>query len=724
MSTEIESRYLIPDRLLFDRLRRLDAIGPFRLKRRGAIKIVDYYLDTPGRAILHQGWACRLRSEGEKWLITLKGPKKVSGSIVSRPEFEITIPGRIEDVARWPRGRVRKQVTELTGGLPLRKLVAIRQTRHKFDLFDDLRPVAELSLDAVRTIGEGLRHRCYMVECELGENGREADLVRLDATLVGDFALMPESRSKLQRALELVERAGSPDEALIQSVPPSSVESVLQRYGVDLAHARHVAQLSARLYDLLQPVHQLGQEPAPLLRTAALLHDVGRLSADGPAHLVGRDLLLRVPIESANEDDQHILAAAAYLRRGTASPDRISEVIPADWSPDLRQRALVIAALVRMAAALDASGHQATHVHEASISEGTVRMVLDGPTSAKDATRAQRRSDLWEMLFPVRLEWGFYSEGKDEPPVYVKQAQNSLGIRPWDSMREAARKVLTFHLQRMLDHEAGTRLGEDPEELHDMRVATRRMRSALRLFGPFLGGSTASAANDQLRRAARVLGDVRDLDVAIARAQDYLESLPADEQVDLGPLLRRWQRRRISARRRLIRYLDAAAYQRLLRTSGALLAELAEPQAPDREQRPVSRVAPRFLYVSWRLVRAYDEALKDAPIELLHALRIDCKRLRYGLEFISDILPKQAVALVPQVISLQDHLGEMRDAAVTVEMLDVLLAGHRTPRYDGIRAYRDACQAEMVGRLKTFPKAWRRFSRRGPTETFAKLLTL
>ena len=244
MSTEIESRYLIPDRLLFDRLRRLDAIGPFRLKRRGAIKIVDYYLDTPGRAILHQGWACRLRSEGEKWLITLKGPKKVSGSIVSRPEFEITIPGRIEDVARWPRGRVRKQVTELTGGLPLRKLVAIRQTRHKFDLFDDLRPVAELSLDAVRTIGEGLRHRCYMVECELGENGREADLVRLDATLVGDFALMPESRSKLQRALELVERAGSPDEALIQSVPPSSVESVLQRYGVDLRALYEVVKVS------------------------------------------------------------------------------------------------------------------------------------------------------------------------------------------------------------------------------------------------------------------------------------------------------------------------------------------------------------------------------------------------------------------------------------------------------------------------------------------------
>ena len=86
------------------------------------------------------------------------------------------------------------------------------------------------------------------------------------------------------------------------------------------------------------------------------------------------------------------------------------------------------------------------------------------------------------------------------------------GILPADTMAEAAVKTLRFHLARMLEHEAGTRLGEDSEELHVMRVSSRRMRMALRVFDEYLDRQAMRPVLKGLRRTGRTLGAVRDLD--------------------------------------------------------------------------------------------------------------------------------------------------------------------------------------------------------------------
>ena len=99
-----------------------------------------------------------------------------------------------------------------------------------------------------------------------------------------------------------------------------------------------------------------------------------------------------------------------------------------------------------------------------------------------------------------------------------------MGVQSQDTMRTALGKVLRFYFERMLQHEPGTRLGKDPEELHDMRVASRRLRSALRLFGSYLTGPYATSCAEGLRRLARVLGDVRDMDVA-ASVQQVVEEI-------------------------------------------------------------------------------------------------------------------------------------------------------------------------------------------------------
>ena len=108
-------------------------------------------------------------------------------------------------------------------------------------------------------------------------------------------------------------------------------------------------------------------------------------------------------------------------------------------------------------------------------------------------------------------------------------------------MSEAGRKVIYLHFTRMLANEAGTRLGEDPEALHDMRVATRRMRAAFALFGAHFDKKTLKLFGKGLRRAGRTLGAVRDLDVLLDKARAHVVALPPEQAGSLDPLLAHWE---------------------------------------------------------------------------------------------------------------------------------------------------------------------------------------
>ena len=77
---------------------------------------------------------------------------------------------------------------------------------------------------------------------------------------------------------------------------------------------------------------------------------------------------------------------------------------------------------------------------------------------------------------------GYVAQEAEDPAHRLPKVPTSPGIKADDPLGEAGRKVLRMHLARMLNFEAGTRSGEDSEELHRMRVATRRMRAAWRVF--------------------------------------------------------------------------------------------------------------------------------------------------------------------------------------------------------------------------------------------------
>jgi CHAD domain-containing protein len=116
-------------------------------------------------------------------------------------------------------------------------------------------------------------------------------------------------------------------------------------------------------------------------------------------------------------------------------------------------------------------------------------------------------------------------------------------------------------------------------------------------------------------------------------------------------------------------------------------------------------------------VHAFDAALDGAAVTVLHALRIECKRLRYTLEFFCEVLGPEAEQVIAEVVRLQDHLGDLNDADVANTMLsNFLFAPSRKDASEpviapGVVAYLAAKQRELQRLMSTFPAAWEQFNR-------------
>jgi CHAD domain-containing protein len=303
------------------------------------------------------------------------------------------------------------------------------------------------------------------------------------------------------------------------------------------------------------------------------------------------------------------------------------------------------------------------------------------------------------------------------------------GLVPDDVMAEAARKTFVFHFHQMLLHEPGTRSGEDIEELHDMRVATRRMRAALLVFGDYLDQEKYSPFGKALRRTGRFLGEVRDLDVFWEKTHRYLDTLPPEHQDELVPLQVVWQGARDQARDKLLAYLNGAHYDNFKQSFGDFLDIHAvgalAPFSITGQPRPDSlrQVAPVILFQQLAAVRAYDQWVTgpNVPLARLHQLRIASKGLRYSLEFLEEVLGPEARLLIKEFKVLQDHLGDLQDAVVASNILRDFLTwgtwGHPQKKAaltlpdapvvsPGVASYLAARQTELQQLPITFIPLW------------------
>jgi CHAD domain-containing protein len=307
------------------------------------------------------------------------------------------------------------------------------------------------------------------------------------------------------------------------------------------------------------------------------------------------------------------------------------------------------------------------------------------------------------------------------------------GIKPADTMAEAGRKILRFHFAHMLSHEEGTRKGEDIEELHDMRVATRRMRAAFDVFGQYFKPKAVKKHLKRLRTTGRTLGRVRDLDVFMEKAQHYLETLPESDRTGLAPLLKAWEQKQTEEREKLVAYLESDKYQHFKQDFNGFTSTPEESAIPISETNPnpnlVNHVVPVLIYTRLNAVRAHEALIPNAAVEQLHALRIEFKKLRYALEFFREVLGKEAKDIINELKTLQDHLGDLNDANVTCQILSEFIEEaeglqnslplNERQSLEPVVAYLADKHAERHQLMISFPGLWEHFNRRETLKNIA-----
>ncbi|RPI81971.1 MAG: CHAD domain-containing protein, partial [Chloroflexi bacterium] len=269
----------------------------------------------------------------------------------------------------------------------------------------------------------------------------------------------------------------------------------------------------------------------------------------------------------------------------------------------------------------------------------------------------------------------------------------------------------------------GTRSGEDIEELHDMRVATRRMRAALDIFSSYYSPKAIKPIWKGLRRTGRNLGGVRDMDVLLEHLKGYIQTLPEAARDGMEPLVSEWQTQRELRRTTMNEFLDSKAYQRFK----IQMNHFVQTPAMDRPSlvsdyptpRLVKEAAPLLIYTRLTSVRAYETILDHASLDQLHTLRIEFKKLRYAVEFFREVLGPQAKDVINTLKKVQDHLGELNDARVTCQLLTEFVARWEIQQIqqpigkrktiEPVVAYLAARHADRHRLMVCFPETWETF---------------
>ena len=258
-------------------------------------------------------------------------------------------------------------------------------------------------------------------------------------------------------------------------------------------------------------------------------------------------------------------------------PDRIPDELADLVAVHVRSSALVAVAKLktdrRRVVLVDQEGRELAEVDDDAVT------ALQGAeaTSAFREIEVELRHDAPRRLLSTvvrALKTAGAAKGTALPKAVRVLGQSALGppeveVRPLPAKPRAGdvvRRAIAAGTERLMRHDPGTRLGADPEDLHQARVATRRLRSDLRTFASLLEPGWVASTRDELRSVADALGAVRDRDVLLARLRQRVAQLPPDDATAAGGILARLESEREEARGALLDVLRSSRYLGLVET--------------------------------------------------------------------------------------------------------------------------------------------------------------
>lgn len=262
----------------------------------------------------------------------------------------------------------------------------------------------------------------------------------------------------------------------------------------------------------------------------------------------------------------------------------------------------------------------------------------------------------------------FMRESGQQVNDYSSKIQ--LRLQPDDPVRKSAARLLLATVEVMQRNEGPISMNIDTEFLHDYRVAIRRTRSLLsQLKGVFSSGTTA-AYREAFRKTGKKCNALRDCDVYLLKETAYRGILPDSLSGHVDTFFDDLRATRRTELRRFITYLHSKAFRSMLAEWETLLQETVEqpclPDETDAGLLPTITIARKAIGKAWKKVILHGRSIpEEASDSELHALRIDCKKLRYLLEFFSSIFPEKTIdQAVRQLKKLQENLGTFVDLAV------------------------------------------------------------
>ena len=311
---------------------------------------------------------------------------------------------------------------------------------------------------------------------------------------------------------------------------------------------------------------------------------------------------------------------------------------------------------------LELKGGAPHHLYDLAL-----KLAEDVPLSIEDRSKAERG----------------YALARDERPAPAK-ARPAVLARDM-SVNDAFKAVMWANLAHLQANERGMMKGQDPEFLHQMRVALRRLRSAVGVFTPPLPVTVMAPMRAELKWLATSLGPARDWDVFVTETLPPIEA-EFGASGGLSDFSARCNRLRRTAGARARRGVRSARYRRLTLSTAAWLASEGwlvelDPAGQEALQAPVDDFAAAVLD------RRYDQARKkgrkigeQSPVEL-HRLRIAIKKFRYAADFFASLYePGAAKQALKRLGRLQDVLGAMNDAATVAKLV--------ARGFDGVRGRR------------------------------------